>query len=127
MQQAAEAFPIRAPTQIRLGIDDPFGGLAKNIRSAERQNAPDHVLQSDLVTGQRRFTMSAPDLLIGIGVQGAAHFGEARTGIGAILIRDVLRPKMVSAHGKRSCSNRPISAYQIDCLVAFKSLRSDCR
>jgi hypothetical protein len=87
------------------------------------RRAPDHVQQSDLVTGQRRFAMSAPDLLIGIGAQGVAHFRKARTGIGAIFLRDVLRSQMVHAHGKRSCSNRRISGYEIDCLAAFKSLR----
>ena len=55
--------------------------------------------------------------------QGVAHFRKARTGIGAIFLRDVLRSQMVHAHGKRSCSNRRISGYEIDCLAAFKSLR----
>ena len=39
MHQAAEAFSIRAPTQVGGGINGALGGLAKHVGWTERQDA----------------------------------------------------------------------------------------
>src|SRR5947209_894188 len=124
MQQATKAFPIRAPVQIRSGVDDAFGGLAKNIGAAEGQNAPDHIRQSDLISRQRRLAVRAPDLLIRIGVERVAHLRETRARIGAILIRGVLGAEIIPAHEYRRIAIE--KSQRISSAVAFKSPRNGC-
>jgi hypothetical protein len=45
MHQAAEAFPIRPPTQVGGGINGALGGLAKHIRRTVRQDAVQQAAQ----------------------------------------------------------------------------------
>src|SRR5262245_38818297 len=99
MHQAAEAFSIRAPTQVGGGIDRARGGLAKGVGRTARQDAEEQAAQRDRVDRQRRLPGRPPCSLIGIGEQRFAHVGETRTGVGAVFIGDGFYPKRTRSHG----------------------------
>src|SRR6266487_1189728 len=99
MHQAAEAFSIRAPTQVGGGINGALGGLAKHVRRTERQDAVQHATQRDWVDRQRRLAGRPPCSLVGIGEQRFAYVGEARPAVGAVFIGDGFYPKRTRSHG----------------------------
>src|ERR1700746_1600718 len=53
MKQAAIAFAVGTPAQIRVGIDSALGGLAEKIGRAERQNAAQDAPRRHFVDGRR--------------------------------------------------------------------------
>src|SRR4029453_3506978 len=99
MHQAAEAFPIRAPTQVGGRINGTLGGLPKHVRRTVRQDAVQQAAERDRVDWQRRLSPRPPCSLIGIGEQRFAHVGEARTTVGAVFIGDAFYPKRTRTHG----------------------------
>src|SRR5499427_10088733 len=99
MHQAAEAFSIRAPTQVGGGINRARGGLAKRVGRTTRQDAVEQAAQRDRVDRQRRLPGRPPCSLVGIGEQRFAHVGEARTGVGAVFIGAGFYPKRTRSHG----------------------------
>src|SRR5215813_8596615 len=99
MHQAAEAFSIRAPTQVGGGINGARGGLAKGVGRTTRQGAVEQAAQGDWMDRQRQLPGRPPRSLVGIGEQRFAHVGEARTGVGAIFIGDGFYPKRTWSHG----------------------------
>src|SRR5262249_41197382 len=99
MHQAAEAFSIRAPTQVGGGINGARGGLAKGVGRTARQNAVEQAPERDGMDRQRRLPGRPPRFLVRIGEQRFAHVGEARTSVGAVFIGDGFYPKRTWSHG----------------------------
>src|SRR5262249_16850031 len=99
MHQAAEAFSIRAPTQVGGGINRARSGLAKGVGRNTRQDAVDQAAERDGMDRERRLPVRTPRSLVGIGEQRFAHVGEARTGVGAVFIGDSFYPKRTWSHG----------------------------
>ena len=112
MHQAAEAFSIRAPTQVGGGINGALGGLAKHVGRTERQDAVQQAAQRDGMYRQRRLPGRPPCPLVGIGEQRFAYLGEARTAVGAVIVGDGFYPKRTRTHG---------------CALTSGSSRSPCR
>src|SRR5258707_9476985 len=77
MHQPAEAFSIRAPTQVGGGIDGALGGLAKGVGRTERQDAGEQTAQRDGVDRQRRLPVRPPCTLIGL-ANSASRTSEKR-------------------------------------------------
>src|SRR5207249_11586600 len=73
VKETAIALPIGSPAQIGMRIDRALGRLAKEIRTAERQDAAEHAPQGHVVDWPGRFTGAPPDLLIGVGEDRAAY------------------------------------------------------
>src|SRR5260370_4469832 len=92
MHQTAEAFSIRAPTQVGGGIDGALGGLAKSVGRTERQDAGEQTAQRDGVDRQRRLPVRPPCSLVGICEQRFAYAGESRTAVRSVFNGDAFYP-----------------------------------
>src|ERR1700736_2779288 len=99
MISSRKSSSIRAPTQVRGGIDGALGGPAQRRGGTAQHDAVQRAAQRHRVDWRRRLAARPPCFLVGIGEQRFAHDGEARTAVGAVFIGDAFYPKRTRTHG----------------------------